>query len=80
MKDLEQLNNSENFLNDLEKEDKTPDLQEQFPIDENNSIPPKEKKKLSQGQKFFLSFLFFILIFIIGFFIMLITGSMVIPL
>lgn len=80
MKDLDQFNNPDDFLNDLEKGDKKPVAQKQSTNKEPKSSPPQSPKKLTQGQKFFLAFLFFFLVLIFGFFIMLITGSMVIPL
>lgn len=80
MRDHHQLK-TDDFLADLEKED--PPLRSKKDITQPDSKETKSKKqtnrKLTQGQKFFLSVLFFLLILLFGFFIMLITGTMVLP-
>ena len=79
MKDHNQSADPNDFLNDLEKEDNKPKSEKPVKKTSKN-ITPQGTKKVSQGQKLFLSILFFALVLIFGFFIMLITGKMVIPL
>ncbi len=79
MKGHNQLNNPEDFLNDLEKEDKKPAFLRK-PLQNSKEEKPVTNANITQGQKFFLALLFFVLVLLFGFFIMLITGKMVLPL
>jgi len=79
MKKRSQPNNPDDFLNDLEKEDIKPTFINK-PAKTIKSAKAGSSGKMTQGQKFLLAVLFFVLVLIFGFFIMLITGTMVLPL
>lgn len=81
MRDRHQLPQTNDFLDEIEKEDKPSTPQRKSLILSDDAGSPKKQtgKKLTQGQKLLLSFLIFLLVLIFGFFIMLITGTMVLP-
>ncbi|MCB2179987.1 hypothetical protein KQH54_02575 [bacterium] len=81
MPNKRQLNDTDDFLDELEIEDNPtqPIIDPPKPKAENTGEKKSSRKKLTSGQKFFLSILFFLLVLTFGFFIMLITGTMVLP-
>lgn len=77
MQDIDEFKKTATFLDELEGEEDTnkpaPEIQEKSPN------KPDSKENLTPGQKFLLTLLFFFFILIAGFFLMLVTGKMVIP-
>ena len=75
MDELEELKRNVDFLDELEEED----LKEEEPAVLSSGAETKQSRKMSAGQKFVVSVLIFLVIFIFGIFVMLITGKMVLP-
>ena len=75
MDELEELKRNVEFLDDIEGED----LQEDEPTTPAATADTDQTNKLSPPQRFIISLLLFFVILVFGFFIMLVSGKMVLP-
>jgi hypothetical protein len=79
MNDLDEFKKNAAFLEDLENEDNS----ELNGDSETGKITGRKenrsKDRLTQGQKFLLALMVFIFILVAGFFLMLVSGKMVLP-
>lgn len=75
MDELEELKRNVEFLDEIEGED----LQKDEPTAPGFAADTNQTNKLSPPQRFIISLLLFLAILIFGFFIMLVSGKMVLP-